>query len=249
MTSPIETLERLQGLPEHLRPHNRRFIVEAITDETRAPFAMFYEQTHAAEKAASAWGKPHGAEAFYPPTTSTSTSPRSVFAFSFKNADFPGAPAWTKAGRGFVTRHGYTAAYPSKRPPGKALTAELASLPMFPGYGVAIDHLNRITDLNTAKGGGGVGCSDNKLHFTTPARIGDRYFVNVVNHNFDIARAAERAIEHLTGEHPEWAPDLGYVDDPISWRPGAGWAFLSSSEFALIIAQARVEASGKGVGA
>jgi len=61
MPTPIEIMERLQGLPEHLRAHHRRFIVEAVTEETRAPMVEFYRQREIASEAAITWAKAHGA--------------------------------------------------------------------------------------------------------------------------------------------------------------------------------------------
>ncbi len=235
--TPLEVMERLQGLPEHLRAHHRRFIVEAVTDETRAPMIAYYEQQQVASRAAQAWGEPHGAVGFFPPHGST------VYAFAFKTEDAPSGPAWTKAGRGYSTGHGHVALYPSKRPAGRALIEELEGLPKFPTYNSAIDHLGLITDLNVEGSyGGGVGHSDGKLHFSVPMRVGDRHFVSAVNHNSDILRAAEQAAEYLAGDHPEYARSLDYKGDPISWRPGAGWAFLTKSEFDFLVAEARLAA-------
>ena len=91
MTTPIEILERLQTLPEHLRAHHRRFIVEATSDATRAPMIEHYRLQELAQDAAQEWAKAHGAEGFYPPHAGH------VYAFSFKTADAPASPAWTKA--------------------------------------------------------------------------------------------------------------------------------------------------------
>lgn len=248
--APLAIMERLHGLPEHLQGHHRRFILEAVSPEVRAPFETYYRQTDEAEKAAQAWGDAYGAAGFYSASgRSWGTEGSSVFCFSFETAKAPTGNAWTKAGRGFISRPGYVAMYPSKRPAGKAITAELAALPKFPGYGVALDHLGHITDLNTEKGSSGVGHSDGKLHFTVPAQIGDRYFASVVNHNYDIAEKAQRASEYLAGENPEWAPSLDFKDDPIAWRPPEGWVFRTKSEFEFIIAEARLAAErAKAVG-
>lgn len=241
--TPIETMERLQQLPEHLRAHHRRFIVEAVSEETKAPMIEFYRQQELATEAAQAWAKANGAEGFYPPNPSHGSAPSSVYCFSFKTEAAPSGPAWTKAGRHWVARRGYVAMYPSKRPAGKAITADLAILPKFPGYGVAYGHLGNIEDLRTEKSSSGVGYSDGKMHFTVPCRIGERFFVSAVNHNYDILRDAENAAEYLAGDHPEWASPLDYKDDPIGWRPGTGWAFLTKIEFDFIIAEARLSAA------
>lgn len=249
MSAPIEIMERLHGLPEHLQGHHRRFIVEAASPETRAPFETYYRQESEAIDAAQKRAEAHGASGFYPPHRSHGTEGTGVRVFSFKVAAAPTGNAWTKATRGYESRPGYVAMYPSKRPAGKTITAELAALPKFPGYGVALDHLGHITDLNTAKGGTGVGCSDGKMHWTVPAAIGDRYFASVVNHNYDIAESARRAAEYLAGEHPEWAPSLDYKGDPIAWRPPEGWVFRTKSEFEFIIAEARLVAERERVAA
>lgn len=231
-STPAQILERLRGLPEHLQPHNRRFYVEAVSEETRAPMIEFFRQEAAAEAAAQAWAKQHGADGFYPPRDGGP-----LRAFSFKAGSDPTGAAWVNAGRGYVERRGYVAKALSKRPAGKKLAEEVAALPAFPVNGTAMDHLSAVTDLRTEKGGGGVGYSDGKIHFSVPFRIADRLFISVVNHNYDIAQAAQSAIEYLSGDHPEWAPSLDYQGDPISWRPGPGWAFLTKTEIDFLIAE------------
>jgi len=241
MPTPIEIMERLQGLPEHLRAHHRRFIVEAVTEETRAPMVEFYRQREIASEAAITWAKAHGAEGFYPPHTSHGHEGKAVSTFSWKAGAEPTGSAWTKAARGYQSRPGYVAMYPSRRPAGKVITAELDQLPKFPGYAIAVDHLGAVADLTTERGSSAVGLSDGKMHWTVPCRIRERMFIDAVNHNYDIARDAERAAEYLAGEHPEWAHSLDYQDDPINWRPPAGWKFRSRSEFEFILAEARLQ--------
>jgi hypothetical protein len=226
-----ETLARLNALPEALKPHNRRYFVEAVSDETRAPMIEYYRQKEAAEEAAQEWAKAHGAVGFYPPHAGT------VSALSFAVKDAPTDSAWVDAGRGYVERHGYVAKRLSKRPAGKALAAELAALPDFPDYGPAIKHLGAVTDLSTERGSSGVGHSDGKFHFAAPFELSGRYFIHGVNHNYDIFQMAERAGEYLGGENPEWAPSLDFKGDPISWRPGDGWALLSKAELEFLIAE------------
>jgi hypothetical protein len=235
--TPTQIMERLKGLPEHLQAHNRRFYVEAVSDETRAPMVEFYRRTDAANEAAQAWAKDRGADGFYPPSQAHGTGPRSVCAFSFKRENAPTDSAWVDAGRHYIPRSGYIAKRPSKRPAGKALVAELEALPQFPAYASAIDHLALIDTLRTARGFSSVGHSDGKLHFSAPFCVGERYFISAVNHNYDIAEAAAGAAATLAGDHPEWASCLDYEDDPISWRPAAGWAFLSKAEVDFIIAE------------
>lgn len=250
MTTPTEIMERLKTLPEHLQPHHRRFIVEATSDETKAPQAEFWRLTEEARLAAMGWAKKHGAEGFYPPSRSWGGEPSNIRALSFKRDKAPNDSAWIGAGRGYEARHGYVALKPSKRPAGKALQAEVDALPKWPGYGTAIDHLGAITDLCTeGEGGrvsnGSVGYSDGKVHFTVPCQVGDRYFISAVNHNYDIFQQVESAINYLAGDHPEYAPSLDFKDDPIGWRPGPGWTFLTKTEFDFIVAQARLEAEKK----
>lgn len=232
MTTPAEIMERLKGLPPHLAPTERRFWVEAVTDETKAPLIEYYRQVEAAEHAADVWAKAQGAESFYPPRSGP------VYAFSFRDADAP-APggAWNDAGRHYVSSRGCVAKGPSKRPAGKKLTAELADLPAFPTYRIAMDHLGAITDLRTSNGGGGVGYSDGKMHFAVPVEINGRYFINGVNHNYDIFRAAQTAAEYAGTENEKWGPCLDYLDDPIAWRPGPGWAFTTRVEVEFLIAE------------
>lgn len=244
MTTPTEVLARLAGLPEHLQAHNRRFIVEAVSDETRAPMIAYDAASDAAREAAQTWAKSHGAEGFYKPSQSWGAgrvTHASVFAFKKESA--PTDSAWAKASHRFQCKQGHVALYPSKRPAGKALKAELNELPGFPSYDVAMDHLGLIDTLRTTNGFSSVGTSDGKLHFSVPAIVGDRYFVMAVNHNYDISRAACSASEYLVGEHPEWASDLDYKDDPIAWRPGDGWAFVTQTEFEFIVAEARLAAA------
>lgn len=230
--TPAEIMERLKSLPEYLLPHNRRFYVEAVSENARAPLIEYYRQQEVAEDAAQTWAKACGAEGFYPPRDGG--HPR---AFSFKVGSEPTDAAWVNAGRGYVEKHGYVAKSFSKRPAGKKLRAEIEALPAFPAYCTAMDHLNQITDLRTAKGGGGVGYSDGKIHFTVPVEINGRYFISAVNHNYDIAQAAQSAIEYEGSEHAKYAPSLNFKGDPISWRPDDGWAFLTKTELDFIIAE------------
>jgi hypothetical protein len=238
--SPAEVMERLKALPEHLQPSNRRFIVEAVTDETRAPLVEYYRAQTEAENAAQIWAKTQGADGFYPPGQGWGGHGGVVSAFSFKKENAPTGAAWVAAGRGYVDRHGYVAMRLSKRPAGRALAAEIDLLPKFPGQRDAIAHLGHVTDLNTATGNGSVGHSDGKLHFTVPSRVEDRFFVSVVNHNFDIFAKVERAISYLESDTPQYADKLDFKDDPIAWRPGAGWQLLTKSEFEFLAAEARL---------
>lgn len=231
MSAAAETMERLKALPVHLAADQRRFWVEAISDETKAPLIEYYRQQVEAESAAQEWAKAHGADGFYPPRSGR------VQAFSFKKEGAPQTGgAWNNAGRGYVPRSGYVAMYPSKRPAGKKLAAELGALPSFPAYKVALDHLGAVTDLRTPNGGGGVGYSDGKMHFAVPVEINGRYFINGVNHNYDIFQAVESAIQSAGTESEKWAPSLDYIGDPISWRPGPGWAFSTKVEVDFLIA-------------
>lgn len=233
MTHSSEIMERLKALPEHLQPHNRRFYVEAVSDETKAPMIEYYRLVDEAEAAVFEWAKAQGASGFYP-----SRDGGHPWAFSFKaeNEPAPGG-AWNNAGRNFVPQRGHVAKVLSKRPAGKALAAELEKLPEKPRYSVAMDHLGAITDLRTPNGSSGVGHSDGKWHFAVPINLGDRYFISGVNHNYDIAQAVEQAIQYAGTENEKWAPSLDYLDDPISWRPGAGWAFLTKTELDFAIAE------------
>lgn len=231
--SVAETMERLRALPEYLQPHNRRFYVEAISDETRAPLIEYFGSEAKAEEAAQEWAKAQGAEGFYPPRDGGHP-----YAFSFKVENEPASGgAWNNAGRGYIARAGYVAKYPSKRPAGKALTKEIEALPVFPRYREALDHLGAVTNLKTEGRSNGVGRSDGKWHFSVPFEINGRFFINVVNHNYDIADAARQVIEYAGTENEKWAPSLDYLDDPISWRPGAGWAFLTKTEIDFLIAE------------
>lgn len=240
MITPVEIMERLKSLPGHLQPQNRRFYVEAISDETKAPMVEYYRQEVLAETEAQAWAKAHGATGFYPPHRGWGRDSVSVQTFSFPQK--PEGGAWSEAGRSYVTPRDAIALRPSKRPSGKALTAELKALPKFPSYGLALDHLHAITDLHSTKADGGksfsgVGHSDGKMHYAVPIEFGGRYFISAVNHNYDIARMATQAAEYLAGEHPEWAPSLDFEGDPISWRPGDGWALLTKAELDFLIAE------------
>lgn len=240
MSTPVEIMDRLRELPVCLQPQNRRFYVEAVSDETKAPMVEYYRQEVLAETEAQAWAKAHGATGFYPPHRSWGRDSVSVRTFAFPQK--PEGGAWSEAGRGYVTQRGTIALHPSKRPAGKALTAELDALPKFPSYGLAVDHLGAITDLHSTKADGGksfsgVGHSDGKMHYTVPVEFGGRYFISAVNHNYDIARMATQAAEYLAGDHPEWAPSLEFVGDPISWRPGEGWALISTADFEFLIAE------------
>ncbi|WP_454760561.1 hypothetical protein [Caulobacter segnis] len=240
MVMPAEIMERLRALPAHLQPQNRRFYVEAVSDETKAPMAEFYRQEAEAEKAAHAWAKTHGASGFYPPYRSWGRDSVSARVFAFKEK--PEGGAWSEAGRSYVTQRGTIALHPSKRPAGKLLTAELEALPKFPSYGLAIDHLGAVTDLHTTRGDGGksangVGHSDGKWYHTVPVSFADRFFISAVNHNFDIARMAASAEVHLAGENPEWATSLEFIGDPISWRPGDGWSFLTEADLDFLVAE------------
>lgn len=228
-----EIMERLKALPEHLQPHNRRFCVEAVSEEAKAPLIEYFRQEAEADSAAFEWAKAQGASGFYP-----ARDGGRPLAFSFKteNAPAPGG-AWNDAGRGFTPLRGHVAKTPSRRPAGRALAASLARLPEKPRYSEALDHLGAITDLGTGKGFKGVGHSDGKWHFSVPIKINDRYFIDGVNHNYDIAQDVEKAIEYAGSEHPEWAPSLDYKDNPISWRPGPGWAFLTKTEIDFLIAE------------
>lgn len=233
MTAPAEIMERLKALPEHLQPHNRRFYVEAISEETKAPLIEYYARVDEAEKAVFEWAKAQGADSFYPADRGGHP-----FAFTFKNEDEP-APggAWNNAGRNFIPPRGCVAKVLSKRPAGKALAAELAALPEAPRYSEAMDHLGAITDLGTGKGFKGVGHSDGKWHFSVPINLGDRYIISVVNHNYDIAQDVESAIRYAGTESEKWAPSLEYRDDPIAWRPGPGWTFLTNIELDFAVAE------------
>lgn len=228
-----EIMERLKALPEHLQPHNRRFYVEAVSEKTKAPLIEYFRLEAEADSAAFEFGKAQGAVGFYP-----ARDGGRPIAFSFKVEDEP-APggAWNNAGRHFVPQRGHVAKVLSKRPAGRALAASLARLPEKPRYSEALDHLGAITDLGTGKGFKGVGHSDGKWHFSVPIKINDRYFISAVNHNYDIAQAVEKAIEYAGTEHEKYAPSLDYKGDPISWRPGEGWAFLTKTELDFIIAE------------
>ena len=231
MSTPTEIMERLKALPTALAATERRFWVEAVSDETKEPMIDFYAQKEAADAAAQEWAKGVGADGFYPPRGG---HPR---AFSFKTANAPTSKAWVNAGRGYVERHGYVAKALSKRPEGKALAAQVAALPAFPEYKIATAHLGRITDLRTANGSSGVGYSDGKIHFTVPFAVAGRYFIDAVNHNYDILKAAQSAAKYVGTDRAEWAPSLDYKDDPISWRPSAGWAFITRAEVEFLIAE------------
>lgn len=229
----VETLARLNALPEPLKPANRRYFVEAISDEAKAPLIEYYRQKREAEEAAQKWAEAHGAAGFYPPRLGGG----SVSAFSFKCEDAPTDAAWINAGRGYVSRSGFVAKRFSKRPAGKSLAKEITALPPFPGADQAMKHLGAVTDLCTENRSGGVGISDGKFHFAAPFELNDRYFIHGVNHNYDIFQNAERAGEYLGGENPEWAPSLEYRDDPISWRPGDGWVLHSKAEIEFLVAE------------
>ncbi len=235
-TTPTEIMDRLKGLPEHLQAHNRRFYVEAVSDETKAPLIDYYAREAEAEAEIQVWAKRQGADGFYAPRDGGHP-----IAFSFKKGSEPAqGGAWGMAGRGYVARSGYVAMYLTKRPAGKKLKVEIEALPTFPRYRDAIEHLGRITDLRTDQGGGGVGYSDGKMHFSVPFEINGRYFINAVNHNYDIFRAAQQVVEYAGTEGEKWAPSLDYIGDPISWRPGQGWVFLTKTEIDFLIAEENV---------
>lgn len=240
MTTPLEIMERMKALPEHLQPHHRRCIVEAVTDETRAPLLEYYRLTRVAEEAAQEWAKANGAAGFYPPNQGIGRGSRSVRAFSFKVDGTPNPPGWKDAGRGYVQERGHVALVPDKRPAGKKISAEIAALPQFPGYEVAIDSFGEITGLRTENSTSSVGCGGGSMHFTIPIRVGERYFISFVNHNFDIARMAEQAAEYLAGENPEWARSLDFIGDPISWRVPEGWQVHTKAEFEFLVASYRL---------
>lgn len=233
ITSPAEIMERLKALPEHLQPHNRRFYVEAVSDETKAPLIEYFLAEAEAEAEAQIWAKRQGAEGFYPPRDGGHP-----IAFSFKKGSEPAqGGAWGLAGRGYVARSGYVAMYLTKRPAGKKLKAEVEALPAFPRRRAAMEHLGAITDLRTKNGSGGVGYSDGKIHFSVPLEVGGRYFISAVNHNYDIARAVDQVVEYAGTENEKWGSSLDYKNDPIAWRPGPGWAFLTKTEIDFIIAE------------
>lgn len=233
ITSPAEIMERLKALPEHLQPHNRRFYVEAVSEETKAPLIEYFLAEAEAEAEVQVWAKRQGAGGFYPPRDGGHP-----IAFSFKNGSEPAqGGAWGQAGRGYVARSGYVAMYLTKRPAGKKLKAEVEALPAFPRRRAAMEHLGAVTDLRTKNGSGGVGYSDGKMHFSVPFEVNGRYFINVVNHNYDIARAVDHVVEYAGTENEQYGPSLDYRDDPIAWRPGDGWAVLSKTEIDFIIAE------------
>ncbi|WP_292229398.1 hypothetical protein [Brevundimonas sp.] len=241
MNAPATIMEQLKALPEHLQPHNRRFYVEALSDGARAPLVEYFRREAEADGAAFEWSKAHGAEGFYP--ARDGGHPR-AFSFKIENAPAPGG-AWNDAGRGFVPRSGYVAKALSKRPAGKTLAAELNTLPEQPRYSEALDHLGAITDLGAGNGFRGVGSSDGKYHFAVPIKLGDRYFISGVNHNYDIAQHVESAIQYVGTENEKWAPSLDYDGDPISWRPGEGWVFLTKTELDFAIAEANLRRAKK----
>lgn len=228
-----DVMARLEALPDHLKPGNRRYYLEAVSQETKAPLIEYYRQLRAAEDAAQEWAEAHGAEGFYPPGHWGG----SLSAFSFKKDAAPTDSAWINAGRSYIEHSGCVAKRLSSRPAGKALAKEIAALPAFPRTGPAMEHLNAVTDLNTEGSGYGVGYSDGRFHYAAPFELNGRYFIHGVNHNYDIFQSAERAGEYLGGDNPEWAPSLEYEGDPISWRPGAGWVFHSKAEIDFIIAE------------
>lgn len=241
MTTPTEIMERLKALPSHLAATERRFYVEAISDETKAPLIEYYALEAEAEAEAQVWAKRNGADGFYPPRDGGHP-----VAFSFKKGSEPTAGgAWNDAGRNYVPAAGCVAKSLSKRPAGKKLRAEVEALPAFPTYREAMAHLGRITDLRAGSSGSGVGFSDSKMHFAVPFEINDRYFINAVNHNYDILRQATQAAEYLAGEHPEWARSLDYEGDPIGWRPEPGWAFITKVEVEFLIAEENMRRAAK----
>lgn len=232
-----QILERLRALPPELNSSHQRLYVEAVTPETIAPIDAFFVEWGKAHSAVLAWVQQQGGVGFYPPFApwvGGEGSTASAFVFDVENAPKLN-PAWRAAGSSYRAGPGQVALALSKRKEGKALQVEVDSFTRFPSYAGALAHLDVIQEIKTPTSTHAVDRVGSKIYYNAPLQVGDRYFLQISNHNHTIAQIIQNAMAA-----DDLEVDLDFEGDPIAWRPAAGWQLVSEPEIDLLIAAENV---------
>ncbi len=229
----------LDELPAPLRPEHSRFCIEATSADTLAFMRDNRARTLAAQEAAFAFAKEHGATSFFPPALfGNEPLVATRYAFDVKPAD----PAWTiQRPRAADTHY---IGVPSKTAAGRALRAAMMKCVPYPNTQRELSMAAKLLSTLRSFGPGGSWgvTSIGSFNLANAAWTEDRLFISAANPFVVISgngRSDDTRLQALLYDGTE------YEGEPREWRPPEGWTLRSKAEANLIFATAAAEAERK----